>query len=133
MPRSELSQRVVSGLILASFSLIYIFYASELPFVLIACFIGLIGTYEFGRAGIGRGLPLHQAGLYLNHLLSFSALWFYFYGDEQQSKLFIYALLGSILAGPVLAKGKFISGVIWQLVALIWVTLPIYIITLLRF
>ncbi|MDX2470931.1 MAG: phosphatidate cytidylyltransferase [SAR324 cluster bacterium] len=137
MPK-ELQLRIASAFFLVLLGIAYLFYTSYYVFIGVSCLMGLIGHFEFGRAGLKKGLPLFQPTLYLNHILLFG----YFFGQANAQGLgwpaeqvtIILGLLGaSLLLTPLVLKQNVIESLKWNLFGLVWITIPFYAFVWLRF
>ncbi len=137
MPK-ELQLRIASASVLVLLGIAYLFYTSYYLFIGITCLMGLVGQFEFGRAGRGKGLPLFQPTLYINHLLLFA----YFFGNAnakglgwppEQASMILAALGASLIITPLVLKQNLVQSLKWNIFGLVWITIPFYAFIWLRF
>ena len=132
MPK-ELKQRIISALILVIAAIVYLFYMPFYLFLAATAVVGLIGQFEFGRAGRKKGLPLFQPALYLQHLLLFGYFWASPNYPSQETQWALVAIAISLIVHPLVFKQKILQSIKWNLFSLLWITVPFYVLVWLRF
>ncbi len=133
MISQNLLHRIITGLPLAALFIWFVFGASEVVFIGISLFIGIIGYYEYGSMLNVKGISIRKSVLYLSLVLLFLIVWFADRGDYQYAGIAFIAVLGLLVIFSISRKGLNGKLLLWYLLPALWITAPIMLLYGLRF
>lgn len=125
MVKTTLGQRIISGLAMLGIFIWYIFAAPENIFILITFFLAAIGTYEFHRALLNKGISISFTGLMLNNAIFYLAVNLLLRSAPLYGAgLLLLIPLNSLMFAVKEKKGQPKATFLWSILAIIWISFP---------
>ena len=130
--KHELTQRVVSAVILALLSIACLLLASKIVFLAIIFILINLCIFEYLQALAKSGIQLYQPALYISVTLLFAVIWFVKNGFSDYFPIAFVLSFLPLFRGIFRAKQPFLQISLWYLLPLIWILLPLNILAIIR-
>jgi len=131
--KSNLSQRVMTGVPLAILAIGYIYLVPEIGFILISLVVALIGTWEYGKALKNKDIPIILPVLYFSVTTLLCAYGLVRNDFNQYGMICLFSSIGVIVITSIIQIKKMKSLILWYLLPLFWIAAPIILFIQLRF